>query len=468
VNETSINTFVYGIYNSQYVRLGENSKIMTTPFTFTEAVQYINNLINYETQRPDSYTSNIISLERPRKLLHLLDNPHEKYKIIHVAGTKGKGSVSAMCASILKSCGYTVGFFSSPHLQNFLERFRVNDEMISEYMFTLLVNQMKPFIEQVPGITVFEVITVLALFYFYKAHTNIVVLEVGMGGRLDATNIVTPIVSVITSISFDHMNLLGNTLSQIAFEKAGIIKYNIPVVSAPQPEEALTVIINKAKEQRSDLYVIDQVSKFNFGHADLSGQSFEANILGTGMKEYCIPLLGKHQVINAVTALTAIQIASKYGIIISFDKISKGIRSTMWPGRMEIVKYKDQTIVIDGAHNVSSASYLAETLKNLFPSKSVILIFGAFSDKDVEGMFEHLLPLSSRLILLKLDNPRAYNQEILYNFAKQTKYSGVIEKIDIAFDAIEHATNICTSEHIICATGSLSIVGDIRTALSIF
>src|SRR5262245_55517458 len=217
---------------------------------YDEALDYLYGLINYEVQRPDRYTPDVISLERPRALMAALGDPQEKYPVIHVTGTKGKGSVSAMCFSALQAAGLRVGLYSSPHLQDFRERFRISGEIIAPEALAALVERIRAAVEKIPGLTWFEVVTSIAFLYFAEAKVDVAVIEVGLGGRLDATNIVkAPLVSTITSLSFDHMQLLGHTLGEIAFEKAGIIKSGIPVVSAPQPDEAMSVLERIAAER---------------------------------------------------------------------------------------------------------------------------------------------------------------------------------------------------------------------------
>src|SRR5512136_1433936 len=223
--------------------------------TYAEALAYLNQFINYERAQPQRYTPETLSLDRVNHLLDRLGRPDQAYRAIHIAGTKGKGSTAAMIESCLRAAGYRTGFYMSPHLHTFRERMRVNNAYIAREEFAQLVDELEPHLKAVDGVTWFEVVTTLAFMFFARSQIDVAVLEVGLGGRFDATNVVTPVVSVITSLSMDHMNLLGNSIEQIAFEKAGIIKRHMPVVSAPQVPEALDVIWRVARMRGASLRV---------------------------------------------------------------------------------------------------------------------------------------------------------------------------------------------------------------------
>ncbi len=226
--------------------------------TYSEALAYLQGFINWEVERHVRNSPEAMTLERPRALLEALGNPHTRYPVIHITGTKGKGSVGAMCAAALRASGLRAGLYSSPHLQDYRERFRVDNALISPEMFTAMVNRLRGAVEDIPDITWFEVTTALAFLYFAECHVDAAVIEVGLGGRLDATNVVMPVVSVITSLSFDHTYLLGDSLESIATEKGGIIKPGVPVVSAPQPEEALSVLRGIAAQNRAPFTLVGQ------------------------------------------------------------------------------------------------------------------------------------------------------------------------------------------------------------------
>jgi dihydrofolate synthase / folylpolyglutamate synthase len=438
------------------------------PLNYDEALDYLYSLINYEVQRPDRYTADVVSLDRPRALMAALGNPQETYPILHVTGTKGKGSVSAMCASVLQAAGLRVGLYSSPHLQDFRERFRVNGELINPSALAALVERIRPIVAGMPGLTWFEVTTAIAFLYFAEADVDVAVIEVGLGGRLDATNIVkSPLVSVITSLSFDHMALLGNTLSAIAGEKAGIIKSGIPVVSAPQEPEALEVLERTASERSAPLTLVGREYTFNVESEDEYGQWFTVARRGKPSHRYWTPLLGEHQALNATVALAALDQARAKGIAINEEAVRTGLRQVNWPGRLEVVR-RSPWLVLDVAHNAASAERLRNALTSIFAPSRIILVFGAFSDKDVIGMFRHLLPITSHLILMQAISPRAFSTDQLEQIAHDAGYSGPLETIPAAQEALARAEALASRpDDLICITGSLSVVGEMRGILGL-
>jgi dihydrofolate synthase / folylpolyglutamate synthase len=438
---------------------------------YDDALDYLYGLINYELQRPDRYTADVVSLERPRALMAALGNPQEAYPIIHVTGTKGKGSVSAMCASVLQSAGLRVGLYSSPHLQDFRERFRINNQLIEPEIMATLVERVRPLAEQIPGLTWFEVVTAIAFLHYAEAHVDVAVIEVGLGGRLDATNIIqAPLVSTITSLSYDHIQLLGSTLAEIAFEKAGIIKPGVPVVSAPQPDEALQVLERTAAERSSPLTLVGRDYTFATQTSDEYGQSFTVRAGGKPPQKYWTPLLGDHQTINAAVALATLDHARAASPMLSKmindHALHTGLQLVNWPGRLEVIR-RAPWLVLDVAHNGASADVLAATLQVDFNFEKLILIFGAFTDKDLPRMFGALLPITSHLILMQAINPRAFSTEQLAGSARNAGYSGPIDQIAPAQEALDHAVALAGPRDLICVTGSLSIVGEIRTILGL-
>ena len=435
--------------------------------TYDDALDYLYSLINYELQRPARYTPDVVSLERPRALLAALGDPQKRYPVIHVTGTKGKGSVSALCFSALHAAGHKVALYSSPHLQDFRERYRIGDSLIAPSDLAALVERIKPLVKQIPGLTWFEVVTAIAFAYFADQGVDLAVMEVGLGGRLDATNVVEqPVAAVITSLSYDHMHLLGNTLGEIAFEKAGIIKSNRPVINAPQHAEAQAVIERIAAERGAPLVQIGRDWQFKAGVSDVSGQTFVAGPANGALKTYWTPLIGAHQAINATAALAALEQTRAAGISISDEAIQQGFGAVNWPGRFEIVE-RAPWLILDVAHNGESAERLANTLAALFPGEKWTLVFGAFTDKDVDGMFRALLPLTERLIVMHALNPRAFDTDTLTEKAQAVGFSGVIEAIPSAADALAKAREVSGSQGRIIVTGSFSIVGELRAILDL-
>jgi dihydrofolate synthase/folylpolyglutamate synthase len=393
-----------------------------------------------------------------RNLLSLIQNPHHQYPVIHVAGTKGKGSVSALMASALSAGGYQTGLYTSPHLQDYCERIQINGQPISHEDFVKLVDEIKPFIPHVEKITTFELSTALAFMYFSKKKIDIAVIEVGLGGRLDATNVVDPLVSVITSISYDHMDILGDTLAKIAGEKAGIIKSGRPVVVSMQKLEAMGVIEAVALERGSQIYDIDSLYQFEPLKHSLSNQSFSVKKKDDSQEkavQFEIPLLGKHQIENAVTALAALNLVDRAGINISKDSIIRGFSTVYWPARFEILRYESPIIVVDSAHNRDSALRLRETLDDYLPGKPVKLIFGASEDKDIDGMMDELSPRVSQVVATRSIHPRAMSVSTIMESAQ--KYQLPVIIVEPVEAALKYAMDTAKEDEVVLVAGSLFV-----------
>jgi dihydrofolate synthase/folylpolyglutamate synthase len=433
---------------------------MTERISYNEAIDALYGFINYELKRQDRYSPEVMTLDRPAQLMALLGNPEEQYPIIHITGTKGKGSVGAMCAAVLQAAGYKVGMYSSPHLQDFRERFQVNGNLMAKDQFVQLVEDLLPSFHAVEGITWFEVITAIAFEHFAREKVDVAVIEVGLGGRLDATNIVTPLVSVITSLSFDHTYLLGNTLSQIAAEKGGIIKPGIPVISAPQADEARQTLQQIADERHAPLTLVGRDWTFEPARANVSGQTVTVT-RHQETQTYTTNLNGEHQAINVTVALAALE-RVKNVLPISESAIRYGLRHVNWPGRFEVVG----DIVLDAAHNRASARWLRETLTAVYPERQPIMVFGAKADKDIRGMLDELLPITNHLIITQAVDSRAESPDAIAELARETGFEGTIDVIPPVGDAIEHARTIVKSG-LIFVTGSLYVVGEARTVLQL-
>ncbi len=377
---------------------------------YTETIAYLYSLADYEKTRIERYTPETLDLSRVERLLAAVGNPHTRFPVVHIAGTKGKGSTAAMSEACLRAAGYRTGFYTSPHMHTFRERIQVDRRKIAREEVIALVEEVRPLIERTPGVTYFEAITAIGFLHFARSKVEVAVVEVGLGGRLDATNVLTPEVSVITSLSLDHTYLLGNTLAEIAREKAGIIKPGIPAVSAPQRAEAIKVLEAVSQERGSSLTEVGRDWDYDPGSADLDGQAFTARrITGGGSEldgEYWIPLLGRHQLENATNAIAALDIMHQRGFHIPIEAVHEGLRSVCWPGRMEILS-REPLVVVDGAHNSYSAQVLCRALEEWFPDQRWTLIFGASADKDIAGMLKVLLPISEYTIVTRSDHPRA-------------------------------------------------------------
>ncbi len=435
-------------------------------WTYEDALDYLYSFINYEVKREVRYAPEVMNLDRPRQLLAALGDPQNDFPIIHITGTKGKGSVGAYCQGALQAAGLKTALYSSPHLQDFRERFRVNDQIIPRETLAALVARMKPAVDQIDGLTWFELTTALAFMYFQLEAVDAVVLEVGLGGRLDATNVVTPLVSVITSLSFDHTHLLGSTLAEIAYEKAGIIKPGVPVVSAPQPPEAAQVIAEVAAANNSPLIRVGADWKVITGACTAQGQAFQAGKAGY-LQDYWTPLVGGHQAINATVALAALDAARQAGLPLPEILVPDGRMPVNWPGRFEIVQ-EQPVVVLDAAHNGASAAWLRDTLLQVFPGATPrVLVFGASADKDVRGMFAELLPAIDYLILTQADHPRAMSTDELRNLAEQAGYAGEARSAPHVRAALAQAYELAGQGGLVTVTGSLFIVGEARDLLGL-
>lgn len=431
--------------------------------TYREAIEYLHSLTDYEKRRIERYSPETLDLSRVERLLEMVGNPHRLYPSVHVAGTKGKGSTSAMIESVLRAAGYRTGFYTSPHLHTFRERIRIGADLISREEVVSLVEEFRPLIARVPGVTTFEAITAIAFTYFARQKVDVLVAEVGLGGRLDATNVIRPEVAVITSLSLDHTYLLGNTLPEIAAEKAGIIKDGIPVVTAPQRPKALAVIEETARARQAPLTVVGRDWVWEPGPFDLKGQSFTARRVGEGRDdlagEYWIPLLGRHQLENAATALAALQILLDRGFRLPRAAAREGLRTVEWPGRLEILS-TDPLVVVDCAHNPYSTEVLRETMREWFPGRRWVLIFGASADKDIPGMLQALLPITDHLIVTRSDHPRSATPVELADMAASVG-GGAEIAVNIR-RAFQRALTLLGPDTGILVTGSIFLVAEAR------
>ncbi|MFA6321195.1 MAG: folylpolyglutamate synthase/dihydrofolate synthase family protein [Candidatus Omnitrophota bacterium] len=427
---------------------------------YEEALKYLDSFINYE--RRDNYNCDqSFKLDRVRRLAANLGNPQSNFKSIHIAGTKGKGSTSAIVYSILKEAGYRTGLYTSPHLISFRERIRINDELISEEDTSRMLTQIKKITDSMSADmpTFFEVYTVLSYLYFSEKKVDFAVFEVGLGGRLDATNILEPLVSAITPISYEHTDKLGNTLTAIAGEKAGIVKDDSICVVAPQEEEALSAIMKICRQRRTKVILTGSDVKFKEISFTPLKEIFEVKGLSGDYSNLEMALLGSHQVANAATAIGVVEALKFRNIEIGGEAIRRGVKNANWPGRLEVVS-KEPLVMLDGAQNRASAKALAQAVKRTFEYDKLILVLGVSKDKDIKGILEELLPCADKIILTKSKvAERAADPKDINKLIPEGRELYVASGVK---EAIAKAKAAADKKDLILITGSLFVVGEAR------
>ena len=433
---------------------------MDIEIEYNKALDYLYSFVDYSLKHSSELAKAEFNLDRMFALMEELGNPQNAYPIIHVAGTKGKGSVSALCASALQAGGYKVGLYTSPHLLDYCERIQVNGGPISHELMVELVQEIKPAVARVPFLTTFEITTALGFLAFARQGCDAAVIEVGLGGRLDATNIVMPKVSVITSLSYDHMAVLGDTLAKIAWEKAGIIKQGVPVVSSPQKDEALEVLERVVKMKECELSLVGKDVTFGRMGASLDSQSLYLSSFHVPSKIIVtIPLLGEHQVENAATAYSALKASQ---IELSDTSIQKGFSQVKWRARFEVAR-RYPPLIFDSAHNQDSFIKLRETLEEYFPGQQVYLIFGASEDKNIPGMFAEMRSKIRKLIVTRADHPRALLPEQIIELANQAGVES--ETVSPVESALMRALELSKNDgSIVLSAGSMFVTAEVMQA----
>jgi dihydrofolate synthase/folylpolyglutamate synthase len=447
----------------------EHSGEHTTPISFNAAVELAMGLADFERSTHHPGHSGF-HLERMRLLSEELGGVHRGVSTVHVAGTKGKGSTAAMVTSILLSAGYKVGLFTSPHLHSVVERIRIGLEPIAKETYAALLQQVWPAVQRVGadggygGVTFFELMTAMAFVHFKQAAVDFQVIEVGLGGRLDSTNVLTPAVSVITSISLDHVGTLGGTIEKIAVEKAGIIKPEAPVVVAPQVEaDARSVFRKAAKENGSAIVEVQDRLSWTKSTADLNGQSFVVKGL-RGEYELWLPLLGDYQLENAATAVAAVETLADCGTSLTEAHIAAGLRNVDWPGRFQIEESNGRRIVIDGAHNPYSMRRLVGAVRDYFEFDRVVLVYAALRGHSAQGMLAELAALAPRVVVVKSRHPRSGQLEAA---ARSVMDAGleVIGQSESVGVGLTTAIELAGSGDLILCTGSLSVAAEVTEEL---
>lgn len=427
---------------------------------YDEAIKYIKETAKFGSK---------YGLERTEKILEFLGNPHKHIKTIHVAGTNGKGSTTAMLTSILMDAGYNVGTYISPYIEEFEERIQINRNNIPKEELAEVVTEVSKAVSKVVDLgyinpTEFEIITCAGFLYFHKKNIDYAVIEVGLGGRLDSTNVITPILSIISSISLDHTQILGDTLDKIAYEKAGIIKENVPVILFPQEKVAEDVIEKTCREKNSKLIKVPRdISEYVAVTSNtLEGKEIKTqqiNLKNEYIDSYELSLLGKHQILNSTVVVYAARELMNLGIKISKDNIVNGLKSVQWPGRLEIMK-NNPLVVIDGAHNIDGIKKLTESIDLYFKYNKLILILGILADKQVEDMIETIAPKAERIISVTPHSDRA---ELAEDLKIEIEKLGVsCEAIDSYEEAYKKALSYCNDDDLLLISGSLYMIGDMR------
>jgi dihydrofolate synthase/folylpolyglutamate synthase len=442
---------------------------------YEEAINYITNTAKFGMN---------FGLERTQKILELLGNPHKKIKCIHIAGTNGKGSTTAMITKILMETGLKVGMYTSPYLEVFEERIQINNENICKEDLCKSVTQVSKAVTKVIELgydnpTEFEIITCTMFCYFFDKKVDFAVIEVGLGGRLDSTNILQPfsveedggvIASVIVSISHDHMKILGDTLEKIAYEKAGIIKKGIPVIMYPQKPEVEKIIEKMCLVREAKLIKvpIDSVKYLEGDNKNIDknttiyAQRFKVT---TDKDKYDIQLslLGKHQLLNCATAIFAIEELIRKGIGIKKEHILSALKKVRWIGRLEVMK-SNPLVVIDGAHNIDGIANLKENVQNYFKYNKMILVLGILADKEVDKMVSIIAPLANRVITVTPNSDRAESSKELKEIVE--KYDVICEAIESYSEAYKLGMSYCSEEDLLLVSGSLYMIGDMRKIIS--
>lgn len=422
---------------------------------YNDVISYINSIERFGS-RP--------GLVRVQNLLRRLGNPEKNLKVIHVAGTNGKGSVSTMISYILEKSGYDVGMYTSPHLENYNERIKINNKDISDEEFATagekIIKACQECVENnEEHPTVFEFLTAMALLYFDEQSVDFVVLEVGLGGRYDATNVIeNPLLSVITSISMDHMDVLGDSIESIAFEKAGIIKKNCSTVLFFPNNKVYNIIKSVCESLNSQLYYVSDMHIQNVRHS-IEGITFSINTDFYSYKDLKVSLIGEHQIYNTALVLLAVEVLRNKGIEISEENVRIGLEECYWPGRLEIVG-KNPLILLDGAHNEEGALALAKAFEQYFHDQNITLLIGVLKDKPYELMLKQLLPYASKVVLTEPNSSRKLPIDELEKTA--VKYSSYIyQNADIA-QAYELALKLTNEKDVLCCAGSLYLIGEIK------
>ncbi|MFC4808994.1 bifunctional folylpolyglutamate synthase/dihydrofolate synthase [Paenibacillus sp. GCM10023250] len=444
----------------------QDARAAGTLATYEEARQWIEGLVPFGI-RP--------GLERIGKLMELTGHPERRLKFIHVAGTNGKGSVCAYLTSVLLRCGYDVGTFTSPYITKFTNRFQYNGTDIPEETLLALANRLKPLVEEIAGTelgspSMFEVATALAILYYGTvAYPDFVVWETGLGGRLDVTNVVTPLVSVITNVGHDHMDILGDSLEAIAREKAGIIKPGVPVVSAVDQPEPTAVIRDTAQARNSTLYLLGEQFRETASHVGENAQTFRFDGLFRSIDELTITLNGAHQRTNAAVAVMTLEVMRQYyALIVDDEDLREGLRAAAWPGRLEMLG-ESPRVLVDGAHNPEGAQVLAAALRDTYAYERLHMMIAMLANKNHRDTLRHILPLVNTLVVTEADFRKALPAADLAELVRELRdEAGYAFELIVEPDwraALERLKSTAAEGDLAVVTGTLYLIADVRSQL---
>jgi dihydrofolate synthase / folylpolyglutamate synthase len=449
--------------------MGDRTEEETQPQplnSYAEAVDWINGLLPFGI-RP--------GLERIELMMDKLGHPERRLKFIHVAGTNGKGSSCAFLTRTLRECGYHVGTYTSPYITKFTNRFQYDEEDIPETALLELANRVAPLVDEIAGTdlgspTMFEVSTAIAILYFAEmCYPDVVVWETGLGGRMDVTNIVTPIVSLITNIGYDHMDVLGDTIEQIAREKAGIIKAGVPVVSCVEQPEAVTVLKETAASKHAPLYLMGE--KFRYERLSVNAKEQELHFEGPFREmDFTIRMLGEHQCKNASGVMMVLEVLRQYmAFLLEDEQVQDGFRTAFWAGRLEVVQ-EEPRLVLDGAHNPEGAASLAQSLPEAFRYRKLHLMMGMLANKHHHGYLKHILPIVDTLILTEPDFRRKMDADALYELVAELQGTEAKADLEIIVErdwrkALSLLESRTEREDLGVVTGTLYMISDVRAAL---
>ena len=440
--------------------------------TYEAALDYLFAATDYEKMQRVRYNADTFSLDRMRRFLAMLGSPERRLQSVHVAGTKGKGSTAAMVHAMAGACGLAAGLYTSPHLVDLRERIRVGRTDIAPEDLRRLIETARPHIDRMRAEgdppTFFEIFTGLAFRHFADVGVDLAVVEVGLGGRLDATNVLVPHVSVVTALSLDHTFQLGGTLEAIAGEKAGIIKPGVPVVTHPQPPEAMAVLERTARQAGAPLLAVGREVRYTWGPAEQGGRRGGRVAVTTPRGAYddlFVPLMGEHQATNAAAAIAAAELAGPLGTRLTSDRVHEALGAIDWPGRMEHLPGTPE-IVLDGAHNRDSIERMLEALARHFPARRTVVLFASAADKDVDGMLAVLAgsAVVAGAVFTRTENPRAADPgDLKERFRRLGRDAQAFARPP---EALRAAAALAGAAGLVAVCGSLYLVGEMKRHLA--